>query len=145
MGFDSTQGGAIMQNCYVTIPAEGAPIVNPEDEAVISGHRVAWHVESFNPDIHSVLIAFEAAGEETPFYFEPFDSDNGEADGPSCRKDLTLRKGGANPPCSVAMIYGEAPSPGAGKARRDKYWVKGLDANKKMLVEVDPKIVTSDP
>ena len=139
-----------MQNIYVTFPPKGPPTVNPEDEAVIAGHQISWHIENFNPAVAGVKIEFEAPEGASPLvYFPTFgeEPDKVVAKSKSLKKGLDPRASSTAPPCWVATIWGEAPSPGKGRTRRDKYWVKGIGANGNALEEfsVDPKIVTSDP
>ena len=113
-----------MTSIHVVFPKTGDPIVVHENEAVLEGNDVFWHVRSDNPKVESVKIEFQTdffpnKPTDRHFYVQALQSLGGRRHG---------------------KVYGTAPA-----AATLKYTVKGLDSGGATVTKLDPKIVVAKP
>lgn len=110
-----------MRTIEVLFPETGPPTVIHEREAVVVGEDIAWNIESKNKGVSTVEIDFD---DPLATYF------NGT-------KNITKRV-----ESDKVLIVGTAPA--LKGIQRHKYTVRGLDAYKTPVAELDPMIITVD-
>jgi hypothetical protein len=125
-----------MAEIQVIFPSVGDAIVHSDPKAALWGECITWHILNQNKNIKKVKIEFDSRDAE----FFPNVKNGGRH---RYVKDLS---GGST-------IWGVAPDhkdeitdPSDPKRRRlEKYTVSGLDEDGKVISELDPQIVNSDP
>jgi hypothetical protein len=115
-----------MAEIHVLFPPSGDPVTMAETAPVLKDEHIFWCIHNQNAAVKRIEIAFDEGASFFP-------TSSGMKS--SMTKDLSSRQ----------FIWGKSPhAPGTGQ-KRDKYTVRGLDAQNRMVVEHDPTIISDDP
>jgi len=116
-----------MAEIHVIFPESGSPIVMAETAPVLKDEHVFWCIHSSNEAVKQVEISFDKGATFFPTSSGPRSS---------LTKNLATRQ----------FIWGKSPHDLGSGQKRDKYTVKGLDADGLGVgAELDPTIISDDP
>ena len=116
-----------MAEIHILFPEKGSPTVHSQTTPVLKDEHVFWCIHNDNESVKKVEIRFDSGAKFFP-------TAAGQSD--TLLKDLAKRQ----------FIWGKSPHPVGSGQERDKYTVRGLDANGQGVgAELDPVIISDDP